>query len=84
MKKIIELIKKLIKVFIDDWKEETPKVWARVRNIAGAITVAIPILEGVTPQFPSFQPPTWFIDYGWYIAGICLLITGLSGKQKKK
>lgn len=77
-------MKKFFKQFVADWKAETPKVWARVRNIAGVITVAIPILEGVTTQFPIFATPEWFLKYGWYIAGASLLITGLSGKQKAK
>lgn len=77
-------MKKIFLQFVADWKAETPKVWARIRNIAGAVTVAIPILEGVTAQFPTFQAPGWFINYGWYIAGISLLITALSGKQKTK
>lgn len=85
MKKLttfIQKIKILINRFIQDCKEETPKIWAWIRNLAAGLTLAITILSGVGATFPSLEVPYWFSSYGWYIAGICALITGYSAKQK--
>lgn len=75
-------LKKWIQEFIHDWKEETPKIWKVIRDIAGVMTTVIIILSGVGSQFPSLEVPYWFPRYGWYIAGGCALIIGYSGKQK--
>lgn len=82
MKKLFEKIKVWIKEFIADWKEDTPKRWKVIRDVSGATTTAILILSGVGSQFPALEVPYWFSHYGWYIAGVCALITGYSGKQK--
>lgn len=82
MKKIFEKIKTWIKEFITDCKEETPKIWKWIRDIAGGITIGIGILSGIGAQFPIFEIPYWFSHYGWYIAGVCALITGYSARKK--
>ena len=75
-------IKAWIQEFISDWKEETPKIWKWMRNIAAGATTALVILSGIGSQFPTLEVPYWFSQYGWYVAAACALITGYSGKQK--
>ena len=75
-------LKVLYRKFRADWRAETPKIYKAIRNAAGAVTGIIVILSGVAGVFPNLNVPTWFTSYGWYVAGLCALITAYSGKQK--
>ena len=75
-------LKALYRKFRSDWHAETPKIYKAIRNAAGAITGVIVVLSGTAGVFPSLNVPTWFTNYGWYVAGVCALITVHSGKQK--
>jgi hypothetical protein len=76
-------IKVYLQKFSSNWKAETPKLAKFFRNLAGAVTGIIVVLSGIAGMFPNLNVPTWFTNYGWYVAGICALITAYSGAQKK-
>lgn len=82
MKKLFTKLAAIFKEFIADCKAETPKIWKWIRDVAGGITTAILILSGVGSQFPTLEVPSWFSQYGWYIAGLCALIVGYSARKK--
>ena len=72
----------MFKKFIVNWRAETPKFWKGLRDAAGIVTTSILVLSGIAGVFPSLNVPTWFSNYGWYIAGACALITAFSGQKK--
>jgi len=77
-------IKQIFQEFLSDWRAKTPKIAKFFRNLAGTVTGIVVVLSGIAGILPSLDVPIWFTNYGWYIAGICALITAYSGSQKVK
>jgi hypothetical protein len=84
MKKLIGKLRSLKSELIRRWKAETPMVAKCVRNIAGTITVVVPV-AWATFQGMNIELPAWFSHSVGYITLASLILTGAAGiKEKKK